>query len=792
MKLFFPFLLLASALTAQVSIPWSDVSDRPTTLAGYGITNANVTGTTASTSPTTGALIVAGGAGISGALNVGSDIVAVTGAMAVRSGSTAVSTFSAYRAASERWRKTFTAADGMEWAYIPTSATALMSMDQYGAFNVASNRISIGTASVSDTDTFLTLQPQTSGNSIYHLSNATGVLRFSRGAIGSESAHDMTVDANIVSVANRLIVGAVGRPALTSASGISPAVQIGSTATQGALLLQNLTADSAAPAIFSGKNRSGTWGVYTTATQANDTLFAVTGEGADGVSALRRGGIIQISSEGLFTASSSPGWIGFSTTPVASVTPVERVRINSSGNVLFGTATDSSNGKIQLASHTTEAGGIGFGTDTNLYRSAANTLKTDDALAVASTTASTSTTTGALTVAGGVGVTGDIYAKNLVLADNNSIRLDPYTASTIDRLDFIGQTTNYGIGFSLIPNGTNTNAKVAVFNQGSLSAAGTAYFEVFGGNAYIGPQTIGVPTTPVTNLYLGGGGSVVTHWGSVIVPGTTASTSPTTGAFTVTGGVGISGANYIGGLLNVAGTITTGVPAGSGTLTVGTAAPSGDGVGVLNFITSNTYKNWRVSSNVATAENFEITPSTATGGSTFTTPVFKLTAAGGLTLKTSASSLTVEGNAEAGVVSGSIVTYGGIYTGKNISAGGGIYSRSATLGIGYSSGAGGASGTQATSKSTGVALNNVCGTVTMNAASLAANTAVGFTFTNSTIAATDVIIVNIKSGATADAYHVQVDAVAAGSCRISLRNMTGGALAESVVLSFAVIKSVTS
>jgi len=47
---------------------------------------------------------------------------------------------------------------------------------------------------------------------------------------------------------------------------------------------------------------------------------------------------------------------------------------NSSGNLLFGTTTDSANGKIQLATHTTSAGGIGFGTDVALYRSAANEI----------------------------------------------------------------------------------------------------------------------------------------------------------------------------------------------------------------------------------------------------------------------------------------------------------------------------------------------------------------------------------------------------------------------------------
>lgn len=114
-----------------------------------------------------------------------------------------------------------------------------------------------------------------------------------------------------------------------------------------------------------------------------------------------------------------------------------------------------------------------------------------------------------------------------------------------------------------------------------------------------------------------------------------------------------------------------------------------------------------------------------------------------------------------------------------------------TVGIGYVTLAGGAV-TQATSKATAVTLAKVCGAITMDAASLAANTAVSFTLTNSTIAATDVVNVAIKSGATAGAYVVMVDATAAGSCRISVRNMTAGALAEAIVLNFAVIKAVAA
>ena len=62
--------------------------------------------------------------------------------------------------------------------------------------------------------------------------------------------------------------------------------------------------------------------------------------------------------------------------------------------------------------------------------------------------------------------------------------------------------------------------------------------------------------------------------------------------------------------------------------------------------------------------------------------------------------------------------------------------------------------------------------------------------TNSSIVATDVVVVSIKSGATVASYITQVESCAAGSCVISLRNYTGGALAEAVVLSFAIVKAV--
>jgi hypothetical protein len=116
---------------------------------------------------------------------------------------------------------------------------------------------------------------------------------------------------------------------------------------------------------------------------------------------------------------------------------------------------------------------------------------------------------------------------------------------------------------------------------------------------------------------------------------------------------------------------------------------------------------------------------------------------------------------------------------------------SAESAVGYSTGTGGTI-TQATDKSTGVTLNKRCGQITMNNAALAAAAEVSFTLTNSVIAATDVVMVSIASGATAGAYSVQCDATAAGSCRISVGNRNAGSLGEAIVLNFVVIKSVAA
>jgi len=128
----------------------------------------------------------------------------------------------------------------------------------------------------------------------------------------------------------------------------------------------------------------------------------------------------------------------------------------------------------------------------------------------------------------------------------------------------------------------------------------------------------------------------------------------------------------------------------------------------------------------------------------------------------------------------------GVATGTSLAATGAITS-SGTAGVGYATGAGGAV-TQITSRTTGVTLNKTTGAITLVSAAGSA-TAATFTVTNSTVAATDVIILNQKSGT--DLYDLMVTAVAGGSFNITFRT-TGGTTTETPVFNFAVIKGVAA
>lgn len=119
---------------------------------------------------------------------------------------------------------------------------------------------------------------------------------------------------------------------------------------------------------------------------------------------------------------------------------------------------------------------------------------------------------------------------------------------------------------------------------------------------------------------------------------------------------------------------------------------------------------------------------------------------------------------------------------------------SATGQIGYTGTGTGGAVTQATSRTTGVTLDKICGEITLfGPAVVSGHSVESFTLTNNKIAATDVVHCCFKSGMTDSKLGVAVTAVAAGSCQITVNNHTNNnSTSETPVINFVVIKAVNA
>ena len=109
--------------------------------------------------------------------------------------------------------------------------------------------------------------------------------------------------------------------------------------------------------------------------------------------------------------------------------------------------------------------------------------------------------------------------------------------------------------------------------------------------------------------------------------------------------------------------------------------------------------------------------------------------------------------------------------------------------FGYDVAINNATATQLTSKATTVTCNGRTGQITMSNSSISKGEAISFTVNNTYITAvTDVPIVAIQNGATANSYSICVTRVQVGSFNITLTNNGTGPLTDSPIVNFAVIK----
>lgn len=115
-------------------------------------------------------------------------------------------------------------------------------------------------------------------------------------------------------------------------------------------------------------------------------------------------------------------------------------------------------------------------------------------------------------------------------------------------------------------------------------------------------------------------------------------------------------------------------------------------------------------------------------------------------------------------------------------------------GLGYGVGAGGTA-TQPTNKGGAVSIDRPTGLVTLNAASLAAATTVSFSFFNSLLTGTDMLIFQPVSDGVIDPSNYQIwgaVATTGGSAQVMVRNISAAPLAEALKVRFAIIKSASA
>ncbi len=499
--------------------------------------SVNITNNTISTSPSSGALIVSGGVGIGGSLNVNGNIIG-TLETSIQPNITKVGILTELTSTGvvniTNTTNTTTASTG---ALIISGGVGIG-----GALNVNGNINIDSSLNVNGNIVgTLTTSNQPNITSIGTLTNLT-----SSGIINITNATQSTN-----SLSGALVV--------TGGVGIGGALNVSGNIT-GTLITSNQP-NITSIGTLTNLTSYGIVNITDTTNSTNASTGALIVSGGVGI-----GGALNVSGNitGALATSSQPNITSIGTLTNLTSTGIVNITNTSISNSV-------STGALIVS------GGVGIGGALNVSGNITGTLATSSqpnitsvgtltslnssgAVNITNTTVSSSTSTGALIVSGGVGIGGALNVSGNIAG----------TLSTASQPNITSIGTLTSLTSSGVVNITNETATTSPSTGALIISGGVG---IGGGLNVTGNITGTLTTSNQPNITSIGTLTNLNSSGAVIITDTTVSTSTSTGALIVSGGVGI------GGALNVTGNIT-------GTLTT-SSQPNITSIGTLTSLTSN-------------------------------------------------------------------------------------------------------------------------------------------------------------------------------------------------------------
>jgi hypothetical protein len=526
---------------------------------------------TPSTNTSTGALVVVGGTGINGVLNI-----------------TNTGDVSANIGAFQSWANlTFSSGAGFysnanAVAYIPTDPTIIELRANLGGFQLYTN---------TSFDTFFTQQ-------IAIESNLISFQNFVNANVGTIYNRVNTLDANVgaFELYANANVGTIYNRINTLDANVG-AFELYANANIGTLFLGNASTNANLGSVYNRLNTlDANVGAFELYANANIGTFSANINALynSNISTQANLGAFQIYANSKIGANSNSNLVVISNTEASSVDTgalVVKGGAGIAGNLYVG-------GNLIVANVSYE------------YREVISTTElVQGNLVAASGTISSSTSTGALVVVGGAGISGALYIANTNDVSANIGLLHNANIAVNANLGAFELYANANIGTLYLGN-ISTQANLGAFQTYANSKSDS--FQIYA-NANIGAfqqyantkigsnpnsNIIAVSTETSTSINTGaivvlGGvgvagnlnvGNTIIASGNIVANSGNVSTSTTTGALVVKGGAGVSGNLYVGESLRSLGNIVAGSGTASTTTTTGALVVVG-GAGVSGNLT---------------------------------------------------------------------------------------------------------------------------------------------------------------------------------------------------------------